>query len=969
MKYIVTNTIYLVMITAGLVVMVVSENVEAAGFGNIVFIGDSITEASSTKPVHGNGDYSWRYGLWKKFVDNGDTYQFVGSRTSNAHGSTSYPTYLGQTFPNRHEAIWGTWSQERYNTLHPYWGDLNRNGTNYAADAAFIFVGGNDSLTVTQVSGYLEGMVDDLQAANPNVTVYMLSIIPRYTSDTDGDGFRDLPDSRNTTQFTDINTNLQAFAATKTTSTSDVIYVDLFSLVQPNWLYDGIHPNSYGETQIASAVYAVMDDPGIVPPPHAAWGVINVDFNNDAADAYSGQGVYPDPGNNIWNQVNATGATLSSNIDLVASDGYPTPVDVAASYTGRHARIGYTNSLLRDGIVGVGDIKISGLDDSLTYDLTFYSTFDAFASTFTTDGQSAGVSGSPNSAPYQETFVLGKTYVTLYDVKTNGAGEIVVTVSNTYNGETGGTSKTFVTGFQIAVKSDITAPNPSMREANVPINKVLSWVAPSDPNIVSVESYTILLDPNEAFVTDGALDLVDYFDTIPGTQTSYDPVPDLATDTTYYWRVVAEVQYDYKTPGDVNDISSAVWSFTTVLTAPQITQQPLTTRVYPTDTDVVLACEFSSVSAATVQWYKDGKTLSTGGDIKISTTNVGDDYTTTLQVLTPAIADGGEYYCVINNGGEIVSDTAYLIINRLLAQYEFDGSLAPAVGSASDAPTGQGKSINGVDNANEWLASDVTLPYVTGVNGTGQAINLGSGQYVDFSTAGYPRASDCGNGIGEGLDAGTIVCWVKPDNTGDVGILVNYNSNPDPTGFGLTLSPYGTTARGRLYVRAKTEAGNPVDLAPALLGLSDRPGWNIYDGNWHMLAATWQAGDEANLYLDGQLVGTERTNTPAVYEPWQHGVLVGSSRGPGDSRHLLSGPLTGAVDNLRIYNYRLDVDSNEVFAQEYYDNTGVLPCMEIHFSGNEFNVDNTGSSYCKVDLSDIAEFATAWLTSGLLDVP
>jgi hypothetical protein len=969
MKYIVTKTIYMVVITAVFLVMAASGNVEAAGFGNIVFIGDSITEASSTRPVHGDGDYSWRFELWKKFIDNGDTYQFVGSRTSNAHGSTVYPTYQGQTFPNRHEAIWGTWSQERYNTLHPYWDDLNRNGTNYAADAAFIFVGGNDSLTVAQVSGYLEGMVDDLQAANPNVTVYLLSIIPRYTSDTDDDGFNDLPDSRNATQYTDINTNLRAFETTKATSTSDVIYVDLFSLVQPNWLYDGIHPNSYGETQIASAVYAIMGDPGVVPPPDVAWGVINVDFNNDVADAYSGQGAYPDPGNDVWNQVDGTGATLSSNTDLVASDGSSTSIDVAAYYTGRHARSGYTNSLLRDGIVRIGDITISDLDDSLTYDLTFYSTFDAFASTFTTGGQSAGVSGSPNSAPYQENFVLGETYVTLYDVKTNGAGAIVVTVSNTYNGQTGGTSDTFVSGLQIAAKSGITNPSPYRGEENVSTDKVLSWLAPSDPNIASVVGYTILLDPNETFVADGALDLVDYFDTIPGTQTFYDPIPNLATDTTYYWRVVAAVQYDYQTPGDVNDISSPVWNFTTITAAPLITLQPSTTRAYQTDADVILTCEFTSTSDSVVQWYKDSQMLSSAEDVMIGTTNNGTAYTTTLQILTPEVADEGEYSCVINNGDELMSDSAWVIINKLLVQYDFDGSLAPAVGSAADAPTGQGKSVEGVADANEWQASDITLSYVTGVNGTGQAIHLDPGQYVNFGTIGYPRASNYANGIGDGLDAGTIVCWVKPENSGDAGIFVNYNSNPDPTGYGLTLSPYGTTARGRLYVRAKTEAGNPIDLAPALLGLSDRPGWDIYDGDWHLLAATWQAGDVANLYVDGQLVATESTNTPAAYEPWQHGVLVGSNRGPGDSRHLLSGLLTGAVDNLRIYNYRLDTDSNDVFAQEYYSNTGMLPCLDIHFSGNEFNVDNTGSSYCKVDLADMAVFSTAWLTSGLWDAP
>jgi hypothetical protein len=178
--------------------------------------------------------------------------------------------------------------------------------------------------------------------------------------------------------------------------------------------------------------------------------IVNVDFNNDAADTYSGQGVYADPGNDFWNALDATGATISNGTDLIASDGSGTTIDVAAYYTGRHARSGYTNKLLRDGIVRIGDITISGLDDSKTYDLTFYSTFDAFATTFTAGGQSAGVSGSPNSAPFQENFVLGETYVTLYNVNTDGAGTIVVTVSNTYNGQTGGTSDTFVSGLQIA---------------------------------------------------------------------------------------------------------------------------------------------------------------------------------------------------------------------------------------------------------------------------------------------------------------------------------------------------------------------------------------------------------------------------------------------------------------------------------------------------------------------------------------
>lgn len=508
-------------------------------------------------------------------------------------------------------------------------------------------------------------------------------------------------------------------------------------------------------------------------------------------------------------------------------------------------------------------------------------------------------------------------------------------------------------------------PMPFDGAVSIPVDQVLSWNAPSDPNIASTLGYNVYLDPNEIDVTNG---LSAILVSSSQSETSYDSV-DFLTDTTYYWRVDAINQLN-DANSTIETLPGYIWSFTTVPSAPQIAQQPSTVRAYVTDADAILTCSFTSVSSATVQWYKDGQTLSSVGDVVIDTTNNGTAYTTTLQILTPEVVDEGEYYCVINNGDELMSDSAWLIINRMLAQYDFDSSLVPAIGSAADAPIGQGKTVDGVPDANELQASDITLSYVTGVNGTGQAINLELGQYVDFSTGGYPRASDHANGIGKGLDAGTVVCWIRPQDTGNqAGVLLNYNSNPDPTGLGLTLMPYAGTAIGRLYVRAKTETGSAVDLAPSLTGLPGRPGWDIYDGNWHMLAATWQAGDVANLYLDGQLVGTESANIPAAYGPWQHGVLVGAGRGSGTSRHLLSGLMSGAVDNLRIYNYRLDSDSTEVFAGEYYDNTGIVPCMDIHFAGSELNIDNSGTSYCKVDLADMVMFFEAWLASGLLDVP
>ena len=74
---------------------------EAGDIGRLVFIGDSITEARATRP-DGEGNWSWRYWFWENLVDFSIGHQFVGTRTANHEGSSTYPAYLGATFVNRH---------------------------------------------------------------------------------------------------------------------------------------------------------------------------------------------------------------------------------------------------------------------------------------------------------------------------------------------------------------------------------------------------------------------------------------------------------------------------------------------------------------------------------------------------------------------------------------------------------------------------------------------------------------------------------------------------------------------------------------------------------------------------------------------------------------------------------------------------------------------------------------------------
>ena len=235
-------------------------------FGNTVFIGDSITEPFSSRPS-GDGNFSWRYQFWKRAVDDGVQFQFVGSRTENAGGPTSYPGYKGQSFENRHEAISGTRAKFRAESLAGHYGDLNQDGTNLAADTAFILLGCNDVRSVTPPPSQLTGVRDDvqvivngLQAANAKVDVYLISILPRFTQDTDGDGINDLPDGRND-DYQVVNGLLDGLAKEETDQFSSVRFIDVATHASEFWFYDGTHPNGVGETEIGNLVFDFVATP------------------------------------------------------------------------------------------------------------------------------------------------------------------------------------------------------------------------------------------------------------------------------------------------------------------------------------------------------------------------------------------------------------------------------------------------------------------------------------------------------------------------------------------------------------------------------------------------------------------------------------------------------------------------------------------------------------------------------------
>ncbi len=94
-----------------------------------------------------------------------------------------------------------------------------------------------------------------------------------------------------------------------------------------------------------------------------------------------------------------------------------------------------------------------------------------------------------------------------------------------------------------------------------PAGMVFEWAAPTDPNVASVSSYIICVDPNEADVVNTTVASLDYYENnIPGSQTVSSPVNSLSYNTTYKWQVKANVNYNDSTTGVV---SGPVWAFTT----------------------------------------------------------------------------------------------------------------------------------------------------------------------------------------------------------------------------------------------------------------------------------------------------------------------------------------------------------------------------------------------------------------------
>lgn len=459
----------------------------------------------------------------------------------------------------------------------------------------------------------------------------------------------------------------------------------------------------------------------------------------------------------------------------------------------------------------------------------------------------------------------------------------------------------------------------------------LVWDTAQLDNVTGHYLYLVEGEPNLAVNPVVVADLTDPIEA---------SVSGLKTDKVYYWRVDESV--NNSSPSDPNTVIGTIWSFETVKSVPAITANPQDTSVNASET-AVFAAEFSSLTTPTVSWYKAGTPdvllgsqtgtgTKTNGDFTVAVTSLGDgSFSTTLSVANAEISDEAYYYCSVTNGSSETKTTlsASLTVKRLVAYYPFDGNANDAAGTVHGTLKGE--------------PNDIVLPgFINGVPNLGQAIEFDGTQYVQLTTEAYPKS-----GPGAALEAGTVSCWVRIDafSTATAMVLGTHN---DGNGPGCQMWFSGTGGQ-QINFRLRQNTGD-TDM-PHVSGTTATT--LVGDGQWHLITATYEKGSVGQLYLDGKPFGaSDAYASNPTFDPWDYPMIIGAN----NNRGVVTDFLDGAVDDVKIFNYRLT--GMEIADMYLVGKPDAVLCLMPY--ENAFDFDGN----CRVDIVDFATFASKWLSCG-----
>ncbi len=481
-----------------------------------------------------------------------------------------------------------------------------------------------------------------------------------------------------------------------------------------------------------------------------------------------------------------------------------------------------------------GQLVLANLDPDLQYELTF------FASRMGVSDNRQGQYAITGGGGLIETLYLNATantdkIVTSQLILPTVDGTIVIDFQK---GPENNNSYGFFYLGLVSIKAVkeihlASSPSPANGATLVPIDSQFSWVAPTG---VTNPRYNLYWwsssDPNTV------KEKLDF------AETSADP-GNLINGTEYNWRV------DVIDPNNGAPITwkGFKWSFTTIPATPFVVDQPEDQRVFPGDM-ATYSISLEDSSETSYQWLKVDPNYPTGKPL-VNDGRITGAQSDTLMIANAGLTDEGDYFCRATNGaGPTDSNTAILVINRLLSHWPLDGTLTDIVGGKDGTMT------------------DKEPDFAEGV--IADALSL-SGEENDWVTAGMVDIT--------GNVPRTIAGWAY----GTSDLMATWTGV-----FGLSNT---AGISGTFFdIQRIGNSGNGYGIHQHNW---ERPITDSYPvGEWVFLAASHD-GTTTRWYGNGTLIG-EAARTLDTYGLWTMG-----KRGDNANQFI------GLIDDVRLYNYAL----------------------------------------------------------------
>lgn len=216
----------------------------------VLLIGDSITQGSS-------GMTTWRYWLWRAFGASSTPVTFVGDRNDlwNPRGPVSAYAHLDHGFQTAHGARWGSEYPEHL-------ASIGRRMDQLEPDVVVVELGVNDAknATATEIARRAGDLASRVWAVDADTKIVYVEI-PSIAAGPAG-----LSPRRNA-----VTAEANRLISGQFAGDGRVAIARARSGAAPRWdpmrhTYDGVHPNTVGETLLAQRVADALAGLGVLPP-------------------------------------------------------------------------------------------------------------------------------------------------------------------------------------------------------------------------------------------------------------------------------------------------------------------------------------------------------------------------------------------------------------------------------------------------------------------------------------------------------------------------------------------------------------------------------------------------------------------------------------------------------------------------------------------------------------------------------